>query len=57
MATTSSDFDYPFDATGVNPANKITGEIGVVTPVNFRDYNLFIPRYAHFAILAALSFL
>jgi hypothetical protein len=48
MATTSSEFDYPEDATGVNPVNKITGEIGVVTPVNYRDYNLVIPRYAPF---------
>lgn len=48
MATTSSEFDYPFDPTGLSAANKITNEIDTLTPVNYRDYSLIIPRYAPF---------
>lgn len=39
---------YAFDPTGTNPANRVTGEQHVITAVNFRDYNYFIPDFAPF---------
>lgn len=39
---------YAFDPTGTNPANRVTGEQHVITAVNFRDYNYFIPNFAPF---------
>jgi len=39
---------YAFDPTGTNPANRVLGEQHVITAVNFRDYNYFIPNFAPF---------
>lgn len=39
---------YPFDGTGVNPANRITDEEQNLTIINFRDYHYLIPDFAPF---------
>lgn len=39
---------YPFDGTGVNPANRVTDEIQQLTIINFRDYHYLVPDFAPF---------
>lgn len=39
---------YPFDGTGINPANRITNEAKALTIVNFRDYHYLVPGFAPF---------
>lgn len=39
---------YPFDPTGAQSTNRITGEQHIITPVNYRDYSFLVPRLAPF---------
>lgn len=51
------DAQYPFDPTGTLLSNKITGEQHIITPVNYRDYNFFVPRFApYFANNLTISY-
>lgn len=44
MATVS----YPYDPTGLSPANKVDGETQVLSQVNTDPYRYFIPNFAPF---------
>lgn len=37
---------YPFDQTGLNPANRITGEVHTVNAINGANHAYFVPRNA-----------
>src|SRR5690606_976424 len=39
---------YPFDPTGTQSSNRITGEQHIITPVNYKDYSFIVPRLAPF---------
>ncbi len=39
---------YPFDPTGLSDANKVTNEVHVITPANYRDYHFIVPTHAPF---------
>lgn len=39
---------YPFDGTGVAPANRVTDEAQTLTIINFRDYHYLVPDFAPF---------
>lgn len=41
-------FDYPFDPTGTQASNKITGEKQVLSPPAWKDYHFIIPKMAPF---------
>lgn len=41
-------FDYPFDPTGTQASNKITGEKHVLSPPAWKDYHFIIPKMAPF---------
>lgn len=43
-----SDVMYPYDDTGRNPANLVTGELQVLTSVNNDPYRYLIPTFAPF---------
>ena len=49
MSTSITDpFVFPFDPTGTLPSNKLTNEQHIVTPLNWRDYNVFVPKRGPF---------
>lgn len=48
MSINLNDLAYPFDPTGKLGSNKISGELQIVTPLNFRDYHFIVPRWAPF---------
>ncbi len=39
---------YPFDPTGTNPVNRVTNEVHVITPVNLKHFNFFVPENGPF---------
>ncbi len=41
-------FDYPFDPTGTQASNKITGEKHVLSPPAWKDYHFIVPKMAPF---------
>lgn len=43
-----NDTTYPFDPTGTQSSNKITGEQHIITPVNYKDYSFIVPNLAPF---------
>lgn len=48
MSTALTSPQYPFDPTGVNPANRVTGELQPLTGVGDRDYYYLIPNATPF---------
>lgn len=43
-----SDFLYPFDPTGTNPANLVQNEVHTLSPVTWKDYHFVIPTNGPF---------
>lgn len=41
-------YTYPFDPTGTASTNKIENETQIITPVNYKDFQFFIPDAAPF---------
>lgn len=41
-------YDYPFDPTGTRSTNRILGERHLITPPNWRDFFVVIPKAAPF---------
>lgn len=39
---------YPFDPTGTNPSNRVTGEQHVITSASGQNYHFIVPTYAPF---------
>lgn len=57
MTTALAIPQYPFDPTGVNPANRITGELQPLTGVGDRDFYYIVPLSGpFFATSMQLSF-